>query len=70
MYVCVCNAVREKDIHAAVDRGLCKKVRDLKTQLGVATDCGRCAGCAREVLHQALHARGAHHVAAGACAAA
>ncbi|MBK6636503.1 MAG: (2Fe-2S)-binding protein [Rhodocyclaceae bacterium] len=70
MYVCICNAVREADIHAAVAGGGCRKVRDLRTQLGVAAECGRCAGCAREVLHQALQTRASNNPAVRACCAA
>lgn len=69
MYVCICRAVRETDIHAAVASGACRKVRDLRVQLGVAADCGRCAGCARDVLKDALQGRAACPPAAE-CAAA
>lgn len=69
MFVCVCKAVRESDIHAAVACG-CQKVRDLRSQLGVASECGRCAGCARDVLRAALAARaGSAHHSHAACAA-
>ena len=56
MYVCVCNAVTERDIGSAVADGCCS-MKELREQLGVGTCCGRCTGCARDVLHQSLHAR-------------
>jgi bacterioferritin-associated ferredoxin len=53
MYVCVCNAVTERDIGHAVSRG-CDSLRGLREELGVGTCCGRCNSCARRVLHQSL----------------
>jgi len=53
MYICVCNAVTDSDIRAAVGSG----VRNMK-QLGKATGCGSACGCCKEmatdVLEQAL----------------
>lgn len=59
MYVCVCNAVTDRDIGSAVAEGCCS-LRELRDQLGVGNCCGRCTGCARDVLHQSLHARAPH----------
>ena len=53
MYVCVCNAITEREITGAVARGWAS-YRQLREELGVGTCCGRCAGCAREVLRKAL----------------
>lgn len=58
MYVCVCNAVTERDIGHAVSRG-CESLRDLREELGVGACCGRCSECARHVLHRSLEATGA-----------
>lgn len=55
MYVCVCNAVTERDIHEAVQGGI-SSLEDLSAQLRVATCCGRCAGCAEDVLAEACGA--------------
>lgn len=49
MYVCICKALTEKDIHQAVARG-CNSVRDLKRQTGLASECGRCVACAKGLL--------------------
>ena len=53
MYVCVCNAVTERHIGAAVSEGAAT-LRDLRDRLGVAGECGRCATCARDCLRSAL----------------
>ncbi|WP_333857339.1 (2Fe-2S)-binding protein [Denitromonas sp.] len=52
MYVCICNAVTEKDIHHAAANGA-RRVRDLRV-LGVTADCGKCACAAKCCLDQAL----------------
>nr|WP_323000773.1 (2Fe-2S)-binding protein [Denitromonas sp.] len=52
MYVCICNAVTEKDIHHAAANGA-RRVRDLRT-LGVTVDCGKCACAAKCCLDQAV----------------
>ena len=53
MYVCVCRGVTEKDIETAVQSGA-RRLRDLRLQLGVVEECGRCAQCARECLKEAV----------------
>jgi len=51
MYVCVCNAVTERDIHDAITRGAAS-VRELRDELGIVDTCGRCATCALECLNR------------------
>jgi bacterioferritin-associated ferredoxin len=53
MFVCICNAVTERDITSAVAAG-CHSLRELRQQLGVGTCCGRCCNCARETLRETL----------------
>jgi bacterioferritin-associated ferredoxin len=53
MYVCVCRAVTESQIEAAVEGGA-RSLRDLRIQLGVTEECGRCAQCAKECLKAAI----------------
>ena len=53
MYICICNAVTEKQIEQAVNNGACR-MRDLRTQLGVTADCTCCAESARRCLATAL----------------
>lgn len=54
MYICVCNAVTERQLNQAVQDGA-SSMRDLRHRLGVAGECGRCAKCALDCLraHQA-----------------
>ena len=52
MYVCICNGVTDRDIREAASRGA-STLKDLRRELGVASDCGKCASCAREVLCEA-----------------
>jgi bacterioferritin-associated ferredoxin len=56
MYVCVCNAVTERDIGGAIADG-CSTLKELREQLGVGAGCGRCSRCARDVLKDSLRTR-------------
>jgi len=49
MYVCVCNAVTERQVHQAIRDGA-QTLRDLRRDLGVTNECGRCAECALSCL--------------------
>lgn len=49
MYICVCNAITERQVRACVDAGAAS-LDDLQFELGVASCCGRCAGTACEYL--------------------
>jgi len=51
MYVCICNAVTDREIRGAVSLGA-RSLRDLKDMLAVATCCGRCADCARNIVRE------------------
>lgn len=53
MFVCVCHAVTDTQIREAVENGCCS-MRDLRNELNVATQCGRCACHARDLLHTTL----------------
>ncbi|MGH8616465.1 MAG: (2Fe-2S)-binding protein [Burkholderiales bacterium] len=54
MYICICNAVSDRDIRRCVAQDGARSVRDLKRELGVATQCCQCAKAARGVLKEAL----------------
>lgn len=69
MYICVCNAVTERDIGGAVAEGCCT-LRELREQLGVGAGCGRCARCARDVLKDTIQMRVPASPANVQCAAA
>ena len=50
MYVCLCHGVTDRDIRAAVCNGA-TRMRDLAKELGVATECGRCACTANQLAY-------------------
>lgn len=52
MIVCVCHRVSDKDISRQVQQG-CMSFEGLQANTGVATCCGCCESCAREVFHDA-----------------
>lgn len=56
MIVCVCNNISDREIRQAVDLGL-SSMAELRRDLGVATCCGKCASCAKQVLADHLEAR-------------
>lgn len=49
MYICICNAISDRHVTAAVARGA-TTLADLQVELGVATSCGCCAETAQEYL--------------------
>ncbi len=53
MYVCLCNAVTERDVRECVRRG-CGSMEALSEELGVGTCCGRCRPTAADILKEAL----------------
>ena len=53
MYVCVCNAVTERDIHDAVENGV-HNMTQLARTTGCSSTCGSCQEMAQEVLADAM----------------
>lgn len=51
MIVCVCNNISDREIRQAVDLGL-NSMAELRRDLGVATCCGKCHTCAKQVLNE------------------
>jgi bacterioferritin-associated ferredoxin len=49
MYICLCNAITEREIRKCVAQGACS-MRDLESCLGVGATCGKCRPAAREIL--------------------
>ena len=49
MYVCVCNAITDKQIRKAAKAGA-TELSALQAKLGVATGCGSCVEAASEIL--------------------
>ena len=52
MYVCVCNAVTDREVRGAIALGA-RSLSDLQRSLGIATCCQRCADCARKIVAEA-----------------
>jgi bacterioferritin-associated ferredoxin len=53
MYVCVCNAITDREIRGAAELGA-RTLEDLSATLGVATCCRKCSDCASKVLADAV----------------
>jgi bacterioferritin-associated ferredoxin len=53
MYVCLCTATTDRQIRKAADEGA-RTLSDLKSRLGVASQCGECECLAQEVLDDRL----------------
>ena len=51
MYVCICNAVTDKQIRRAARNGV-SNLYELRGELGVAAGCGSCANVAEEILDE------------------
>jgi bacterioferritin-associated ferredoxin len=51
LYVCVCNAVTDREIRSCADLGVVT-LEDLRVHIGVASCCGRCAMSAEQVLRE------------------
>ncbi|MDB5900187.1 MAG: hypothetical protein JWP22_1084 [Ramlibacter sp.] len=62
MIVCVCRRVSDREIARHARAGM--SFDDIQFELGVATQCGRCEGCARDVVEQCTSG---HNVAALHC---
>lgn len=52
MYVCICRAVTDRDIHSAVRKGQ-RSLACLQESTGVGSACGRCREHAQSVLDEA-----------------
>ena len=61
MYVCVCNAITDKQIRRAARNGV-TTLYELRGTLGVAAGCGSCARTAEEILDEELLGNGSPQV--------
>lgn len=50
MIVCICNRVSDREIARHARAGM--DFEDIQFELGVATQCGQCESCARDVVEQ------------------
>ena len=55
MFVCVCNAVTDREIREHVRRGV-DSLEELRMRTGCADCCGQCADEAEVILRTAQHA--------------
>ena len=53
MYVCLCEGVTDGQIREAIYEGCCS-YRDVRKTLGVASQCGKCACLAKQVVRETL----------------
>lgn len=53
MYVCLCKAVTDTQIRQAVENGA-THFRQVRKELGLATQCGKCGILARDVFNESL----------------
>ena len=54
MYICICNAITERQVRECASSGTCS-VDELTSKLGVGAGCGRCIECAVDVWRE-MHA--------------
>jgi bacterioferritin-associated ferredoxin len=55
MIVCVCRRVSDREIARHARAGLV--FEEIQSELGVATQCGRCETCARDIVAQCCGTR-------------
>jgi len=56
MYVCICNAITDKQIRQAAKAGV-EDLWELQRQLGVAAGCGSCKEMASQILSEGRQSR-------------
>ena len=56
MYVCICNAITDKQIRKAAESGV-EDLWTLQRELGVASRCGSCMEMAAAILSDSVQAR-------------
>jgi bacterioferritin-associated ferredoxin len=55
MYICICNAITDRQIVQAAEQGA-RSPEDLANGLGVGLGCGRCTSCAKTLLQETVAA--------------
>lgn len=53
MYVCLCKGITDAQIREAVSTGA-ESIREVRDQLGVMSQCGKCSTLAREIVKETL----------------
>ena len=55
MYVCICNALSDREVSAAIDTGAVADAHDLHPALSCQVRCGRCLPTIADMLDQAVN---------------
>jgi bacterioferritin-associated ferredoxin len=53
MYICLCKAITDNQIREAVEKGA-TRFGQVRQELGLASQCGKCGILAREVFDQSM----------------
>lgn len=56
MYVCICNAVTERQVRDLVEQGFCS-LQEIQARTGCAGTCGHCIDHAEQVIQAAAEQR-------------
>jgi len=56
MYICLCNAITDRDLHTHAAAGGASSVAMVYRALGVEPKCGKCVPFVRQALRQAAEA--------------
>jgi len=51
MYICICNQVTESQVREEIERGS-ETVRQLRENLGVTSQCGKCGKCVKKCIKE------------------
>lgn len=53
MYICICKGVTDNKIRQAIANGA-SSMHEVRSELGVASQCGKCGSAAKQVVREAL----------------
>ncbi|MCC2605959.1 (2Fe-2S)-binding protein [Planctobacterium marinum] len=54
MYVCLCNAITDKDIKQAVTEQGVGNIRDLRAHMAIANQCGKCTQLTQQIIDSTI----------------
>ncbi|MCR6651097.1 MAG: (2Fe-2S)-binding protein [Cellvibrionaceae bacterium] len=60
MYVCLCKGVTDSQIRTAAENGA--SIREIRDQLGVMTECGKCACLTKDIVRSSRQEPGAQDI--------
>ena len=53
MYVCICLGITDKQVIETIDNGA-TTLKALTQELGLASQCGKCCQCTKQILNETL----------------